>query len=122
MRVCKKQALSRVKYYYHTTAKYSSTNNDCIKRIAILAGSLGKRDVPKIRTERHKEKQNTQHTTTTCTRRHARQRHSTVIDSTPVLLTPVHLHLKLARYNQRHKVTPMYLYGVDMCWKSVYSE
>ena len=38
MRVCRKQALSRVKYYYHTTAKYSSTNNDCIKQIAILAG------------------------------------------------------------------------------------
>ena len=40
----------------------------------MLAGSLGKRVVPNVRTERHKEKQNTQHTTTTCTRRHARQR------------------------------------------------
>ena len=39
----------------------------------MLAGSLGKRDVPNVRTERHKEKQDTQHTTTTCTRRHARQ-------------------------------------------------
>ena len=40
----------------------------------MLAGSLGKGDVPNVRTERHKERQNTQYTTTTCTRRHARQR------------------------------------------------
>ena len=34
-------------------------------QIAILEGSLGKRDVPKVRTERHKETQDTQHTTAT---------------------------------------------------------
>ena len=39
-------------------------NNDCNNnRIAMLVGRLGKRDVPNVRTERHKEKHNTQHTT-----------------------------------------------------------
>ena len=40
------------------SAKYNSNNrpNDCNNdQIAILAGSLGKGDVPNVRTERHKE-------------------------------------------------------------------
>ena len=48
MRVCRKQALSRVKYYYYATiAKYNSNNNDCTKQKAILEGSLGKGECPK---------------------------------------------------------------------------